>query len=110
MSIRTVRTALPLVVLLVFGLSTAPIRAQQPDADGSPVATNLPDSAVTKVFVLGSPHLSNVEDQFQMSMIDSLMTALKAFAPKAIAVEPTPKAKVLTTSAGVITPPKGLPT
>jgi len=87
MSIRSAFASFLLAVALLIGLSAAPTRAQQPEAGGSPIAMNVPDSVATKVFVLGSPHLSNVEDQFEPSMLDSLMTALEAFAPQAIAVE-----------------------
>lgn len=87
MSVR--RTLVPLlltVLLLVFSSSLA--QAQNPDS--SPLATDLPDSAATKVFVLGSMHFSDFEERFETSMIDSLMTALRDFAPQAVAVERLP--------------------
>jgi len=72
-------------VLAVLLVLTSPTAAQQP-AD-SPLATNVPDSAATKVFVLGTPHLAGVADRFEPSMVDSLIAALDAFGPDAIAVE-----------------------
>jgi len=77
---------LPAVLFLVF----APTLTQAQYPAPSPLATEVSDSAATKVLVLGSPHLSNVEDRFDPSMIDSVMTALKDFAPQAIAVERLP--------------------
>ena len=90
MSLRTASVARLLVAALLVGLSTAPTRAQHPDPGGSPLATTVPDSQATKVFVLGSTHLSNAADRFELSVLDSLMTALNAFGPQAIAVERLP--------------------
>ncbi|WP_103029882.1 DUF5694 domain-containing protein [Salinibacter altiplanensis] len=86
MPLRLLESA-ALAFLLVL---TTPVSAQQTGGAESPLATNLPDSAATKLLVLGSPHLSNVGDRFDPSMIDSVMTALKDFAPQAIAVERLP--------------------
>lgn len=76
--------------LLLLGLAVPSPHAQPSDHEASPLATTIPDSSETEVFVLGSIHLSNVADQFEPSMIDSLMMALEAFAPQAIAVERLP--------------------
>jgi hypothetical protein len=80
--------------LLLLGLAAPSAHAQQSGREASPLATTVPDSSATEVFVLGSVHLSNVADQFEPSMIDSLMTALNAFAPQAIAVERLPGRQV----------------
>jgi len=80
--------------LLLLGLGSAPVHAQQSGREASPLATTVPDSAAAKVFVLGSVHLSKVADRFEPSMIDSLMTALEAFGPDAIAVENLPGRQV----------------
>ena len=67
--------------------AVAPAAAQQPGADESPLATDVPESTATKVFVLGTTHLSGVADQFEPSMVDSLITLLDAYGPDAIGVE-----------------------
>ncbi len=85
---RALATLLPAVLLLALPLA----HAQDPGP--SALATDLPDSAATKVFVLGSPHFSDFEDRFETSMIDSLMTALRNFTPQAIAVERLPGQQV----------------
>lgn len=76
-------------LLLAFGpVSTS---AQHPGVDApSPLATTVPDSGATKVFVLGTPHLSGLAERFEPSMVDSLVSALNAFGPDAIAVEKIP--------------------
>ena len=84
------RRTLAILLSTALVLAASLPRAQAQTPSDSPLATDLPDSVATKVFVLGSPHLSNVEDRFEPSMIDSLMTALEAFAPQAIAVERLP--------------------
>lgn len=81
-----------LTTALFFVLSSPPACAQEPN--GSPLPTNLPDRWKTKVFVLGSTHLSGVADQFEPSALDSLITALDAFGPTAIAVERLPGRQV----------------
>ena len=68
-------------------VSTAPVSAQQPGPDESPLATEVPDSAATKVFVLGSTHLSGVSGQFEPSMVDSLIALLDEYGPNAVGVE-----------------------
>ena len=69
--------------LLLLGGLISPAHAQQPELP----TTTVSDSMATKVFVLGTPHLSGVADRFEPSMVDSLVTALDAFGPDAIAVE-----------------------
>ncbi len=85
MSVRRVVASLLLPTVLLLGLSPSPAQAQDPGP--SPLETDLPDSAATKVFVLGSTHLSRVADQFEPSMVDSLITLLDEYRPDAIGVE-----------------------
>ncbi len=87
MSIRAGGATLPFAVVLLLGFSSALVRAQQPGPGDSPIATDVPDREATKVFVLATPHLSSVADRFEPSMVDSLVAALDAFGPDAIAVE-----------------------
>jgi hypothetical protein len=81
-------------VLLFACVLAAPTHAQPSEADASPIATTVPDSAATEVFVLGTTHLSGVADRFEPSMVDSLIAALNAFGPDAIAVENLPGRQV----------------
>ena len=76
-----------LCVLVLLSILPLTAHAQQPGSVASLSATSVPDSAATQVFVLATPHLSNVADQFEPSMIDSLVAALDAFGPDAIAIE-----------------------
>ncbi len=85
MSVRRALATVLLPAVLFLVLSQALVHAQEPDA--SPLATDIPDSAATEVFVLGTPHLSEVADRFEPSMVAPLITALDDFSPDAIAVE-----------------------
>lgn len=85
MSIHRTRSAVFVAAVLFLGLFPDPIHAQDPNE--SPLSVTVPDSVATKVFVLGTPHLSAFADRFEPSMVDSLITALNAFGPDAIAVE-----------------------
>jgi len=79
MLVRRLLMAVVFPTVLFLALPQSLVRAQEPETSQpstSPLATDLPDSSETEVFVLGSIHLSNVADQFEPSMIDSLMTAL----------------------------------
>lgn len=94
----TMRAALRRVLAtacLLLLLTPASTHAQRPGADpASPLATTVPDSVATTVFVLGTTHLSAVADRFEPSMVDSLIAALDAFGPDAIAVENLPGRQV----------------
>jgi len=85
MPIRTVLVALLFSAAPLLGLTPSFAQAQQPDP--SPLATDLSDGEATEVFVLGTAHLSGVADQFEPSMVDSLITVLDAFGPDAIGIE-----------------------
>lgn len=96
MSIRRVLAIVLLSTVLVLVFAPTLVHAQGPDAGAgtSPLSTDLPDSSKTKVFVLASTHLSDVADQFEPSALDSLVAALDAFRPAAIAVERLPGRQV----------------
>jgi hypothetical protein len=74
-------------IVLLLAVCSRTTLAQQQDADASPIAASVPDSAATKVFVLGTPHLSGAADRFEPAMVDSLIALLNAFGPDAVAVE-----------------------
>ena len=76
-----------LLLALLLAAVAVPTHAQQPESKGSPISATVSDSAATTVFVLGTPHLSGVADRFEPSMVDSLIAALDAFGPDAIAIE-----------------------
>jgi hypothetical protein len=85
----TIRAALPRVLAtacLLLTLTLGLAHAQRPEAD-APITRAVPDSEATKVFVLGTPHLSAFSDRFEPSMVDSLITLLDRFEPDAIGVE-----------------------
>lgn len=73
-------------VFLLFA-AVPSVCAQQPAPSDSPIAATASDSAATKVFVLGTPHLSAFADRFEPAMVDSVVAALDAFGPDAIAIE-----------------------
>lgn len=86
---------LPVGAVLLFAcVLAAPTHAQPSEAEASPLATTVSDSAATQVFVLGTTHLSGVADRFEPSMVDSLIAALDAFGPDAIGVENLPGRQV----------------
>ncbi len=78
----SVSTALAALLFL-----TTPASAQDPGSDESPLSTDIQDDKATRVFVLGTTHLSGVADQFEPAAVDSLITLLDAFGPDAIGVE-----------------------
>ena len=86
MSMRTVGRVVAATAFLFCVLANT-ASAQQRDFGASPIATTVPDSAATQVFVLGTPHLSGVADRFEPAMVDSLVSLLDAFGPDAIAIE-----------------------
>jgi len=87
MSIRFSPGFIAGTAVLLLALLATPAPAQHPESTASPLAASVPDSVATKVFVLGTAHLNGVADRFEPSMVDSLIGALDAFGPDAIAVE-----------------------
>lgn len=90
MSNRRLLPPLLFSLLLLLAQGLGPALAQQPANAPSPIATSVPDSIATQVFVLGTPHLSELADRFEPSMVDSLVSALDAFGPDAVAIEKIP--------------------
>ena len=90
MSTRSTPGSVVGAAVLLFTLLAVPASAQQPAPDTSLIAASTPDDEVTEVFVLGTTHLSEVADRFEPAMVDSLIGALDAFGPDAIAVEKIP--------------------
>jgi hypothetical protein len=84
MPTRTVLLAL-LSTVLGAGISPGQVDAQTPDTP--PLRTDSTAGPATKVFVLGTAHLSSVSDQFEPATVDSLITLLDAFGPDAIGIE-----------------------
>lgn len=85
---RLSQILIPLVIIGVF--STQPTKAQ-PTSSESPsddLATlTVSDTSATSILVLGTTHLSGMEDQFEPIMVDSLLMVLKQFRPQVIGVE-----------------------
>jgi hypothetical protein len=87
MSIRPSPGAAAGVAVLLAVLLAPGVSAQQPAPDTSLIAASPPADEATEVFVLGTAHLNGVADRFEPAMVDSLVAALDAFGPDAIAVE-----------------------
>lgn len=92
MHIRWTQTILIFLVFVLAGYQPAMPAATYPHAE--PNATiahpsNVPsaDSNATQVFVLATPHLSSMEDQFEPALLDSLLAVLEHFRPQVIGVE-----------------------
>ncbi|MCH8011981.1 MAG: hypothetical protein IIA61_08555 [Candidatus Marinimicrobia bacterium] len=50
----------------------------------------LPDSLKTQILILGTPHLITIGENFQQSLLDSLLIVLEQFRPDIIGVESIP--------------------
>jgi len=86
-----------LVALVLLAASAAPGRAQLAADPQDPIAALAaiqPAQARTKVLVLGSFHLRQIEKEFRPEMLDRLLAVLQGFRPDAICVETLPGARV----------------
>ncbi|MDD8026886.1 MAG: hypothetical protein PHI34_10245, partial [Acidobacteriota bacterium] len=81
------------VFIPVSPLMTAP-KAEQAQDPIARLQAIQPRDARTRVLVLGTFHLRQIEKTFQPGMLDRLATALEGFRPDAICVETLPGARV----------------
>lgn len=83
-----IRAILRLVLVSILIALVLPSSGQAQKTKGElPLVPSVSDGEATQVFVLGTPHLSEMADQFETSMVDSLVATLDAFGPDAIAIE-----------------------
>lgn len=82
----------PYTLLLTCMLATSHLPAAR--ADEPAAAANPP--ALTRLFVLGTPHLRSLKDQFNPAMLDKLIERLAALEPDVILVEALPGPGIVT--------------
>lgn len=69
-----------LLFFLAFAFAVARPAAAQQSSESA-------DEASTQIFVLATPHLSQIEDEFSPSLLDSLTAALREYRPDVIGIE-----------------------
>ena len=94
---RSARPAAALVAILAWARPTlaAEVQPSAPVADPiAALAAVQPPAARTRVLVMGTFHLRQIEKEFRPAMLDRVVAALERFRPDAICVETLPGVRV----------------
>ncbi len=85
---------LTMAIILPASPLLSPQKAEQAQGSIARLQAIQPREAQTRVLVLGTFHLRQIEKQFQPGMMDRLAAALESFRPDAICIETIPGTRV----------------